>query len=324
MRRTVRFLGIMLAGALLAHVAFSAAVSAWIAGTYRHRLFNVRNVEDATQWGPLARLFVEGQSLDDPRPKILLFGSSFTWGYSWPEEDVFSWHLQEAMPEYQVLNLAVIGQDMSGLLKLACDIHGTGIKSIFSVVEVNLFNLRPQNLSLDSQPCTESSHYHALGGLINYFHFTISHPWGLEYPRTFWNEYDYQQPERQFSWTPLPNSYFPDLTLFKERQIHIKSTIERAIELVSTFSNSIYLFVAPTLQEGAELSKYPPENLQTIADMIVSFCASSPITLCLDPGLGLPRNDFGNLTHLNMAGHRAFGSWLLSHMDRWRVELSAQ
>jgi hypothetical protein len=143
MRRTVRFLGIMLAGALLAHVAFSAAVSAWIAGTYRHRLFNVRNVEDATQWGPLARLFVEGQSLDDPRPKILLFGSSFTWGYSWPEEDVFSWHLQEAMPEYQVLNLGVIGEDIWEANIFMCNIaqYPHNINIAVLILEVNLFNI---------------------------------------------------------------------------------------------------------------------------------------------------------------------------------------
>lgn len=48
---------------------------------------------------------LEGANL----PKIAIFGCSLTWGHGLSDEETFCWKLQEAFPEYQILNVGVTG-----------------------------------------------------------------------------------------------------------------------------------------------------------------------------------------------------------------------
>jgi hypothetical protein len=319
MRRPVAFLGAMLAGALGAHVAFSAAVSAWIGEMTSHRLFNVRNIEDQGQWWPLTRLFVEGQGIDDPRPKILMFGSSVTWGYSWPERDVFASHMQEELVDFQVLNIAIIGQDLISTIRLECNLQDLTDKIALSIIEISIFNLilrdQPSAAETTCDSDDDTTAYTALGGPLNYFSYTLLHPWGIEYFRAFWNEYDYSQAEQPFTWNELPESYFPDLDRFLEKREQLDGLIRSAIVGASRISEKVAIFIAPTLREGLELSGYSPNNLQLISDLVMDSCKKMHEAICLDPGLDLPREDFGNLTHLNLKGHEDFANWLLQRLD---------
>jgi hypothetical protein len=317
MKASLKFLGSMMAGAFIGHATFSLAVSAWIGQGTTHRLFNLRNIDDPTLWGPLTRLFVEGQAIDDPRPKILMFGSSVTWGYSWPERDVFSWHMQQELDGYQVLNVAIIGRDLESIIDLECNLKQLNVDIDIVTLELNLFNLK-----LGSTPpgeaigCNEVGAYVALGGPFNYAHFTLLHPFGIPYFRMFWNQYEYPQEERSFSWNELPDSYFPNLNYFLKNREQLDRLISSAIEGANSISESVVAFVAPTLREGLILSEYNPADLQELADLVISSCTKTAQSSCLDPGLDLPRENFGNLTHLNLSGHESFARWLLKQLNR--------
>jgi hypothetical protein len=314
MRPLLAFLGTMLAGAIVAHVAFSAAVSAWISHPASHRLFNVRKIDNPAQWGHLTRLFVEGQGVDDPRPKILMFGSSVTWGYSWPERNVLSWHMQKVLDRYQVLNVSIIGRDLKAISNLECYLQNLRTEVAIVTIELNLFNILDGHPDGDAIGCEMFSSYIALGGPLNYVHYTLFHPWGIEYFRAFWNEYEYTQPEQPFTWNPLPESYFPSLTRFLENQLQLDGLIRTAIGRANTISQHVATFVAPTLREGLDLSNYNPADLQRMADIAMEICTETGQSVCLDPSLDLPREDFGNLTHLNMHGHEDFALWLLTKL----------
>lgn len=314
MRRwgSLGFLTVAALSAALTHVAFSGLVSVWIGETIDNRLFNVRNIDDVSQWGPLTRLYVEGQAIDDPRPKVLLLGSSVTWGYSWPSRDVMSWHMQEMEPQRQVLNLAVIGQDLTGVTTIECHLQDIEADISEVVIEVNLFNFRPAS-ALPPKECADGDRYLALAGPFTYLHYALANPWGLDYFRAFWSDYNYPQAEREFTWAPLPDEYFPWLSDFREHRAILSETIITAVARAASVTDDVVVYIAPTLREGLDLSGYPAEDLEQIADLVGDICKGTGAT-CVDAGLDLPREYFANLTHFNLRGHRDFARWLLEMM----------
>lgn len=313
MRRTISFIGIMLASALVAHVAFSALVSAWIADRYQHRLFNVRNIEDTSQWGPLARLFVEGQALDDPRPKVLLIGSSFTWGYAWPTNDVFSWHLQKSLTNYQILNLGIVGFALNGYPELQCSLRDVAAEVELAVYEVNLFNVKFTSRWEQAQ-CNNSPNYTALGGYLNYIDYTISHTWGFDYFRAFWDNDVYEQDEQEYVNVNLPPSYFPDLAQFSANLDQLFDLLSWTIADSDGISKQSAILLAPTLRDGLEDAGISIDAFQEVIDDVVNLCHRIHETTCLNAGLIFSRPNFSNVTHLNLYGQKSFADWLLPRL----------
>lgn len=303
----------MSAGAALMHLLFSTMVSGWISETTDHRLFNVRNIDDRTQWDPLIRLFVEDKLLNDPRPKILMLGSSVTWGYSWPDEDIFSWHLQNHLPYYQVINGSIIGFSLNGILDLSCVLSSLESNIYLTILEINAFNVQAPDQP-ERTECRPVDEYVALGGNLNYLHYTFANPWGLNYFRIFWNQYDYYQDERVYAPSDLPESYFPNALDLIASADRLANLIRWSLDDARSMSEHTALFIAPTLREGLESANYDVDNFERLTDLIVSLCSDNQGTVCLDPGLDMPREYFGNVTHLNKRGHEYFASWLLSNL----------
>src|SRR5262245_58985236 len=78
------------------------------------------------------------------RPRLLLLGDSFTVGLGFPWQQTFAGLLQEALPQYEILNGAVISYSPSNYLNVARRLLNTGIEFSEAIVFIDVSDIQDE------------------------------------------------------------------------------------------------------------------------------------------------------------------------------------
>ena len=320
MRITLKYITLAAAALVVTHLAASAVMSAITAHLYDHRMINVRHLDSHQDKVPnLIAAFLQSHR-DGDKPKVLITGSSFSWGYSWPEKGIFSWHLQQLRPDLDVINASAIGYAAYGTVDVLCLAHKAKLKYQTVVVEINLSNTRTAEsrrcsglvpLSLGRfklNSCARVSIAPPLPGMA-YFSFFATTPFGLSNLRMIRDEYNYEQPERKFSFGKLPDDYFLAPQEFDRAIPNLEELFSSLAEAGAHVSEDVIVLISPIATEGVRRSQFDPQEVQRQQMVLQTLCEKQPKLRCLPLQSDLPLEYFGNLTHLNLSGHAFYGRY---------------
>lgn len=265
----------------MSHVVFAGLSSAYLMGMESHRLLNVRNF-NKFDWTDLISAFAARHSNVDS----LFAGSSFMWGYSWPQDVVLTSYFHNA------LNVSMIGASPDSTIQALN--AALPIKANRVIVEIN-----PSNMGANL-PVYEPSA--ALPTRDSYFSFFLSRFFGTEIIGAAYNQYEYDQAEIEYAQPPLPDDYF-----LHPNDIEADRVLERLSAIANVtreISEETYLFFSPQIFDGS------PRFLVETYEKLNAICAQESRINCIDTTGFQEKAHFANVSHLNIRGHAAFASFL--------------
>ena len=287
-KHLLKFAAMMLAAAALTHIAWSSIMAAMMFWGYPHRIFDVRRWYETKDYEALVGAFLETRQAE-----TVFAGSSFTFGYPWQEEVIFSRLFGKGV------NASVIGANLAGIDRLIlCNLHRHSVQML--ILEIPVINSVGGAGFIG--PCTSDR-------VSSYFSFAFLRPIGTGWFRFLWDNEAYPKPDEAIKISPVPKGYFLgdyDRRGFEESVVKVVSHAKSVAARVFVLPSPVYL---PGVAQVGENAIAVRDQLETA----VSACRRVSGVTCLDPShfYENPRY-FLNMTHLNQAGHRAMGEWLQS------------
>lgn len=299
------------AGALMFHVVFSVGVALWAGDLLQHRMVNIRHVDARPDLKPdLIASFLRSVG-KDPRSKIMIAGSSFSWGYSWPERNTYTFKMQERHPNNLIINASSIGGSIESSHTVICVSDAISQRVDVLVVEYSLPNSVRALGGKKELTCSWTDRDWARH--VPYLDVLMRTPFGLGSFHIFWDEYNYSQRDKKFNFNALPGTYFPSRTVFDDREENIRDWLQDIADVGRRIAGKVVVFPAPILREGVAMSQFDPDEIEAMQARLVELCKSIKGVTCLSPPL-LEKADYANLTHLNIKGHAVFADWLAGEL----------
>jgi hypothetical protein len=306
----------VLAGALAAHVLWSALLSAALTAGYRHRVFDVRRWDgpwaDTTEL--LARFAsVRGRALG--RRMVVFVGSSFTYGYAWQEPVIYSRRFAELRPDAAVINLSVIGADttvsewaLCGLLR-----DRSSVDSV--IIEIPVVNeagkLSRQIATGAAVPLGATGACRAIESTTGYFGFFWRHPFGAGLLPFIWDDKAYPKPDAEIALPPVGDNYFVPRDRWAAIAPMFAARVEALARNARSLGRPVYVYPTPVFLPGVREVGRDARAVRAQIDLAIAACRRVPGVTCLDPEPFLDRRDcYWNMTHLNQRGHQAMAEWL--------------
>lgn len=305
----------LVAGGLTAHVIWSAILATALAAGYRHRVFDVR------RWGGptsdsvdlVSRFFAKrGQPSD--KPQVLFLGSSFTYGYPWQEDVIYSHVFASLRTEFDVLNVSVIGIDASFGEWLLCrpvherrvfDTVFVEIPVINETARLDKMNGLGRTVSLGATGACRSADTH--GG---YFAFFLRHPYGLGLLPFVWDDKAYPKRDEKVGLATVPDDYFVTGDQFQEIAPLFAARVEALVRSAKVVGRRVYVYPTPVYLPGVRQIGRDADAVRAQLDSAVIACQRVPGVTCLDPSAFYESaENYLNITHLNQRGHRAMAKW---------------
>jgi hypothetical protein len=315
--RVLRFPLAVLLGAAAIHVAWSTAMAWSWPSRYPHRMADIRRwpVEvEVRRSTELVSMFLTGAVSPPPPPTTVFFGSSFTYGYPWQEDVIFTTRYAAARPPERVLNVGVLGADLAFIENaILCGATNAGSPVETAVVELQVV------LSIDRlarsafwnfappEPCNETI------GRVGYWSFVMRHPLGAGWLPFIWDDKASPKPERAFEAGLVHSAFFitrEDSMRF-ELESKLRAQVVAALKRARTIARRVYAFPPPAYFPGVPDPKYEVDPVERLQEAALAACRSVPEVQCLDPKEFYPRRElYRDVTHLNQQGHRVFAGWL--------------
>jgi hypothetical protein len=311
-RDWVKFVVAALGAALLSHVLYAAAAAAFTHATEEHRLINVRNFPTSARTS-LIEAFVESRR-SKADIEVAVVGTSFSWGYSWPEDVVYSSFLENRQKKHlSVLNLSIIGRGTFGQIETLERLGANGVRTGLLIIEIN-----PSNLNNDlkwGRTAPEAAHARRSFNFIDpYFNFFLFHPYGVNFIAMAYDQYNYRQPERALQIGQVPAGYFLMPADVGRNSGRIESLLALVARSGARVSNRVAVFFSPQLFEIARDLGYDAHKVQLAQDMLFKLCLTQQAVECVDAGKFQGREFYSNISHLNQRGHRAFARFLMDEL----------
>lgn len=299
--------------ALVAHLIWSAMVVSLLGHFYSHRIINIRKIKTVeNNWEEMSSAFFY-EAMSDAKikkqPSVIFIGSSHTYGYPWQEPVIFSRIASERLSDWRVANLSYIAADIRGLLDHSLCSMGGDLKPDVLVAEIPLVNTIG---SLDTtkarvkRRCSESARER-----IGYWKLVLSRPYGLGWLSLLWDEEAYQKPDADLQIVKLPNTYFATRDRFGAVKSQFADELREYVEAVSMMGHKVIVYVSPIYTPGIDEAGADRGAVEMQIEFAYNICRENDKVICIHPALlGMKREMFYNLTHLNQRGHRALGEML--------------
>lgn len=314
MNRHKKFILFTTLGFAAAHLIFSITLSFITSSLYDNRMINVRHLDfNKDLQASLIAPFIIDNTTNSEQQKLLLAGSSFSWGYPFPKAKTLSSHLQNNLPDQKVINMSVIGDSPVGTLGNLCLVEKLGIHVDTIIVEANIANFSSITTMLTSSPprCTDYGNWAYIDRILPYSYFFLSNPFGLAHFGIIHDEFDYQRKnDVKFRFRKVNNGYFNTPDLAQESYEAKKSVLIPLFETSKRIANRVIFFFTPVNAHGVSLSQYKINDIQSQIDSLLTICKKVGDIECLETQYDLDETMFMNLTHLNMKGHEYFAQYL--------------
>jgi len=306
-------------GAGGAHLIFSILLSLLTSNLYHNRMINIRHVDfKENLHASLIAPFVIDNINNDERPKLLIAGSSFSWGYPFPKKETLSFHLQNMLPELKVVNMSVIGDNAPKTLGNLCLLKKLGVHVDTLIVEVNIANFALTKKILTNIPRCSYYNYEAyLDKLLPYSNFFLSNPFGLKHFDIIHDEFDYSRKhDRNFRFRKVRDGYFNNPEEAKESYDAKTSVLHPIYETSKHIANRVIFYFSPVNTYGVSLSQYKIDDIKFQINSLLTVCREFEGIECLRTNFDLDTELFMNLTHLNMKGNKYFAEYLADIVNR--------
>jgi len=314
MNKQNKFILYTVLGVVLAHLIFSISLSLLTSSLYDNRMINVRHVDfDRHLHASLIAPFVFDNVKSDERPDLMIAGSSFSWGYSFPKSETLSFHLQSKLSDQKVTNMSVIGDSPIGTLGNLCLVKKLGVSVDTLIVEINIANFAKRKRILTYAPprCSDYGEWDYIDKVLPYSFFFLSSPFGLKHFSIIHDEFDYPRPyDRKFRFKTVRDGYFNTPAEAASTYEAKKSVLVQLLETSKDVAGRVVFYIAPINAHGVSLSQYKMDDISAQIESLLSVCKEVANIECLDVRLDLDESLFMNLTHLNMVGHKYFAGYL--------------
>jgi hypothetical protein len=318
--RAVLFLAAVALAAALTHVAWSGALAGAIHAFYDHRIFNVRKIQSAYDFVPFAADFLRAKH-EPGKPLIVIGGASLTFGPGLSDSVIFSRQVARRFPDATVLNLSVIGAEGHGMAAaLACAIRLAGVTPDLVILELPVINdavqvsrLRGQDRPLD-QAVEAFVCPRERPSLFSYF---LANPKG-----TTWVPIVRDDARGvTVDGGPAALEFKPDYVITPEAYERIAGDLRwlrnETLRDLAKVTKRLVAYPGPINIDGAVRMGVDRKNLEhQIADTLAN-CRTIPGVTCLDPGeFPGTASAFRDASHLNPAGHKSFGDWMVEQLRK--------
>lgn len=312
-RRLARVLLATAGFALVAHLAWSAMVVGLMDHFYSHRILDLTQTKDpAHDREKISAAFfhtVMAKAEQQQKPSAMFLGSSVTYGYPWQEPVIFSRVVADQLPQWQVANLSLIGVSAKGILNVTSCALGGRVRPNVLIVEIPLVN---SIYYLD--PTKETSAHQCSSSAkkpVSYWTPVLARPYGLGWLTLLWDEEAYHKPDSNIQMiAKVPSNYFSTEERFVRVQSQFAVELRAYVEALSDTADRVIFFVSPIYTGGIEEAGGDSAAVERQIQFAYAVCRENPKVSCIDPAaLGLGREMFYNLTHLNQRGHRALGEY---------------
>lgn len=296
--------------ALVAHLIWSAMVVGLLGHFYGHRIINIRKVKTVEKnWEEMSSAFfyeVVADAKKMNRQSVIFIGSSMTYGYPWQEPVIFTRIVAERLPDWRVANLSYIAADIRGLMDHVTCSMGGDTKPDVLVVEIPLVNsigtLVPGGKKI-RRTCSNAARERT-----GYWELVLTRPYGLGWLSLLWDEEAYIKKDADIQIVKLPSTYFASRDSFSAVKSQFADELREYVEAVSMMGHKVIVYVSPVYTPGIDESGADREAVEMQIEFAYNICRENDKVICIPPTLlGMKREMFYNLTHLNQRGHRALG-----------------
>jgi hypothetical protein len=266
------------------HIVWSAGVAAVALILYDHRAFDIRR-QEGTEADALLAAWVRTR----PAEQIAFIGSSFTYGYPWQEDVIFSRY-------FRAINASVIGADLS---RMHCALTGSFKAVVLEIPVINEVDSIYRGDDVFECPPPTSTFGHML-----------SRPYGIAWASMLWDSEAYPKPDQTIQIQPVPKGYFHSREEFRPHAAEYKRRIEKIIRQAQRLGQ-VFVIPTPVFAPAVTQTGNDADAVRQQIELAIAACREVPEAVCLDPSpFYAERGFYYNLTHLNQAGHKAFAHWL--------------
>lgn len=302
-----KYITVLLLSILFVHILYSLILSKITTAIYDHRLINVRKFDNNNMKSFNCHLaiysFLQSALQSTDKPVVLVLGSSFSWGYPWNPENIFSYQLQQLMPDYKVMNASVVGASQELPLCILMLMKKLNIKVSKIIIELNLSNFYNSGSAPVEAPFEKNKFLAKINSnLPHYLGLYLANPFGSRAIDVLLDEYDYKQSERFFVKTELPSNYFRKTEVFQKGFESSKGKLNNLFSLAQETADQVYFFISPVLQDGMPDTISGSEVLEQMS-IIQRECTKYESIQCINMGITTKKSNYSDVTHLNIQGH---------------------
>jgi hypothetical protein len=306
------------------HGCYCAAMTGFVERRYSNRMANVRALEPA-EWQPRQRIvaaYLEAAARD-VRPRIGLFGSSFSWGYPYSQDDTLSRPLVEARPDRRVVNVSVIGFGLDGIHQLTTMAEYQNCRFETLLVEIPIVN-ELAYLATQAEPACWERHYASTRDDFAFVQGTSHFGWMLRRPSSF-DLSNVAAEEASLVDSLMPNRFAqPAAGYFASRETfeRLRSTYRRkliaTLESTRRIADRVVAYPSLVCLSAGDRIRYDAAAIGEQIDATVDACRRVPDVVVLRPTDRLLTEEslYLNLTHLNVQGNAEFGRWLVAELRK--------
>ena len=301
------FLGFLLTVPLI-HVIFIFFVFLPLFDSYlgdKHRIINIRKFDNLQSvekveihLGIIKRYFKE-RTTGNEKPLIVVLGSSFSYGYCFHEDVIFSSHLQATFPDHLVINAAVIGINLDGTL-------GTlkVIKELDLDVHLLIFdtNMASYNTGI---PISGGYADQRPSSVIKFF---LKHPPLWDLANLFLNDCSDKSPQGFVNKNLFSTSY--EFT----QKLAYEDLFRSTFELATNLAENVIFFINPQVESEFVRSGINTKNLVRASSGYIEICKDYVQLICLNPMFAFDIDNFMDISHLSLKGHKSFHDYLLNYI----------
>ncbi|HDV5710154.1 TPA: hypothetical protein RJD49_001854 [Legionella pneumophila] len=319
----------IIVGLIFTHFFWSYFLGGLTSFFYSRNLINIRNFIDSERY-TLINAYLNQKLKSPKKPVILVFGSSFSYGYRLLANETYTHFMAEYFPNHTVLNASQIGSSGEDILTNINYLKAINIHLDTLIIEINLFNFTASTsiVAADTSPKRWFDYINN-----SYSQFYLLHPHGinlltnLELNRIYGPS---KKIENSYSFISLPGSFSEEYSHFKKKLPMYKTFLNSLFSSASSIADHVYFFVSPIYKNGLKQTQFKVSDIQSELDDIYQICRNFTKIHCLAPSFNYSKNNFMNLSHFNEQGHRVLAKWLSEQISKTQnrqittVELNKQ
>jgi hypothetical protein len=300
------------------HVCLSGILAVVAERGFPNRMVNVRTFEPDDHSGRVKLIASYFQAARrDGRPLIGFFGSSFTYGYPFPQSAAMSCEIQRSFPDHRIVNAGVPAFGLDGIHELTqiALIQNCRFETLF--VEIPVVN-ELSHLSQSCDPDIWTWHYSTARMRLeyvsgaDYFGWFLLRPSGVRHSAWMLNELTLADNEIPLSLVQPVDGYFVKRDDFERiRSVYILKAAA-TLRAAQAISDRVIAFPTPVLLGADDRIRYDAAALREQIEVSEAACEAVPGVelLKLEERFLMDEELFCNLTHLSRHGNREFGAWL--------------
>jgi hypothetical protein len=309
----VRWVGFAALAACAIHVAWTTVILLSIEHNYRHRLFNLRKIEASNIHIPYTGFVASLVQHAGSRP-IVFIGSSFTFGYDYSEDFIFTRKVAAALPGTPVVNASMLAWNVFGMMETTlCALTQAGNRARIIITELPVINDAESSrdwsgATLPRGTCVHRSPWAHVAKL----------PQGANWIATARDEM-VGRDDRPVLLSSLPPNWIVDAPTYSKSEAELRRRYIDYLDRLRSHADRVIVYASPLYVDGLVKLGFDRTNLQRQLIVPLEACRSAPGIECLDAGaFSNDASMFINVSHFGIRGHEAFAQWLLPHLRQSR------